>query len=174
MAKFKQDPKRNLLLSIDPGSHSMGICIFDADTRDYIDSATFVCHEGAWPERMHSIAAQSEKFLAKYWERVGYIAAELIPPLGDKGIQSSCGAVLSVYPMHAQVNRNTFISPSSWKKMARLAGCSMKDPKGIEAALSFFTEHSFESDDEADAALIGMCWMEKQWGALRPITRKPV
>lgn len=169
MAKFKPDLKRNLLLSIDPGSHSMGLCIFDTNTRDYVDSITLVCHDGPWPARMHSIADQARPFLAKYWERVGYAAAELIPPLGDKGIQSSCGAVLSLYPMHAQVNRNTFISPPSWKKMCRLAGCTMKDPKGIEAALSFVIDHSFESDDEADAFLIGLFWMEKQWGALRKV-----
>jgi len=165
--KTKEWGPDDMLLAIDPASHSAGLALFTLQDNAFIDAKTLTAQKGEWPERLFSMQMQAAEFLEAYEGNIKVIVTELIPSVADPTVHSCIGALASCLPFKAKINRNTFLSPSTWKAFARRQGAipqpgaKRQDVKGIKAIHDMLGKdfHNFDSDDAADATIMGICWL---------------
>lgn len=167
MSKKKPWAEDDILMSIDPGSHSCGISLFCLHDKSFVGSVTLSAPKGSWSERLYLMQMQAVEFLEPYGGNIKIIAVELVPRSADPTVQMCAGAIVACLPFDAQFNRNTFVPVATWKKYAReqgaipREGAKRQDVKGIDAVHDIFGKdfHDFKSDDECDAFLIGLYYL---------------
>lgn len=157
----------DVLLAIDPASHSAGLALFTLKDNGFIASKTLLGGKGEWPERVYKMQMEAYEFLEPYSGNIKIVVSELIPKMADPSVQCVTGAIASCLPFDAKFSRGTFVAVSSWKAWARSQGAvpdvggKNKDVKGIKAVHDIFGKefHHFDSDDAADSFLIGLTWL---------------
>ena len=154
------------LISIDPASCRAGVVIIQLTEPLMLVSVHAITASGTtWSERFASIYRQVLKIPLPRGEYE--FAIEKMPALAHFGLAASAGPIVAAVGeqgVKADVTKMSYIAPTSWKALPRKFGCKDKSPKGIKA-LKFinpaWAQACGDSDDIADACLIGMAWCVK-------------
>ncbi len=159
--KSKKNPFKNLIiLAIDPASHSAGAALF---IDDKVYSIRLLANKSSlWSERIFQQREQLTDFLNKYLKSntINTLVVENLTGFGHAKLSYSVGSLCSLPSIKSELN---LVGTSTWKAMARRFVCKDKDPKGLNA-LKYIRPDLIElcsSDDEADAIMIGLAYMEK-------------
>ena len=152
------------LLSIDPSSNLTGLAFFQDG--ELIRAVTLIASGTTWTERFSSLTSQTRSLLETS-QVSGHleIAIERIPTVAHPGIGLAGGAVLAgagLAGVIANVTKESFISPSSWKALARKAGDSDRSPKGVSALDYVLPGSGVRDEDAADAVLIGLAYLARK------------
>lgn len=145
-------------ISIDPGSVSCGIAVFDLNGR-FIDSFEVKANPGMIASmRIFSI---HKAFEAEWRRRFGdklmanFCSCENLPPSRLACLHLSPGAILASGVITADLHPSSYISPSAWKYVARELGSKEKDPKGRKILTDIGWGFEMPTgDDAADAIII--------------------
>ena len=153
-------------LAIDPASRLCGVSLFHGDS--YIASICLTSSFKTWSARASQMRSQLKDFVLEHLPQNAVITRaviELIPKIVDPSVQLIAGAIIADPAFQINPTRKFFVSPSSWKAFARRKGCTMKDPKGVQALTEAGLQPSgnleIKSEDIADSMLLYYYWLEK-------------
>jgi Holliday junction resolvasome RuvABC endonuclease subunit len=152
-----------MLLSIDPGTNQFGLALFDIKSRSLVESWTLCAPaKGTTVQRMVSVQSLVSRVVGD--KPITQVAVEFYPKSQIPFI--AIGAVLAgLTSAKAQINKASLVTPSAWKSYVKknaAPGYIIPDViKGIPALACLGMNLAADSDDEADAILVGLTWMSK-------------
>lgn len=148
-------------LSVDPASILCGVALWK--DRKFVDSRLLKADEKIlFSLRMQSICNQLTDFLNVYDAIVSEIVTEHNT---DRFSLNACIGSLLVSPrVVAPFYSHNYVPQMSWKAWAQRRGApgSCKYIKGVKALSATGFPHVPQSDDEADAIMIGLTYFERQ------------
>ena len=153
--------KRDILVSIDPSSHNSGIALLTL-SGEFITTFPLVSKASLWSNRFLEHHQQFAAKIAPYVDRVATICYE-------KNVRSSVALLaqlgaLAICLPGALINDATGVCPQSWKKYWRMqTNIKKASPKGLEdlRLLGGIYANMNISEDESDALLIALCYLDK-------------
>jgi len=154
-----------LLMAIDPGSTSCGVAIFDLDNGDLVDSACFKA-DGyhSWGSRFQDIVKQYKATLKDYAKDVTEICYERNSTHGNDILTMVVGLMVVFCPRAKMTQKKCGVPPTTWKAwVRRKSGVrgEVKGCDGLELVRPGWVDTYDLGEDEADACLIGLAWMQK-------------
>ena len=153
-----------MLLAIDPGTNSFGLALFDIPSGKLAHATTLVTDpKGCTVQRLVNV--HSLVYNAMGTTKITDIAVEFYPKSQIPFI--AIGAILAgLTNCTAQISKTCLVTPTSWKAyVKRCKDLTKPLPeviKGIAALECMGLDIAVDSDDAADAVLIGLCWLDKK------------
>ncbi len=144
------------ILAIDPASNKAGVALY---YNEIIRSALLTGY-GNWTQRITQQRQQLELFLNHYLpedEIINHLVVENIVGFRNSKLSYSVGALCSLPCIQSDLN---LMSPSCWKKVVKKCGGG-KTSKGFSALRYVRPAYPQVSDDEADAILMLLAYLEK-------------
>ncbi len=149
-------------LSIDPGSHKMGVAAFDREGK-YLCSVLLKANpKDPAARRLHTIRTKfeswfSEKFGDAY---VTVTTLEHLPPNQiTPSLPISAGCIVACQHNVSRLTPEVAICTNTWKSVAKQFGCNMRDPKGVMIFRQIPWEFPIPpTEDEADAVIIYLAY----------------
>lgn len=144
------------ILAIDPASNKAGVALY---YNEIIRSALLTGY-GNWSQRITQQRQQLELFLNHYLpeeEIIDHLVVENVGKFHNAKLNYSVGALCSLPNIQSDLN---LISPATWKSVVRKCGGG-KSSKGFTALRYVRPAYPQVSDDEADAILILLAYLEK-------------
>ena len=144
------------ILAIDPASNKAGVALY---YNEIIRSALLTGY-GNWTQRITQQRQQLELFLNHYLpedEIINHLVVENIVGFRNSKLSYSVGALCSLPCTQSDLN---LMSPSCWKKVVKKCGGG-KTSKGFSALRYVRPAYPQVSDDEADAILMLLAYLEK-------------
>jgi len=152
-------------ISIDPGSISCGIAVFDSLGK-YIDSFEVKVPNYLMPSTR--LFKMRERFEVIWREKfpdtlANVCTLELLPPSKCAVLQNSAGAILSSGFIVADLPAKNYIAPPTWKSEMRKLGASGEVIKGKHTLNAIGWKYAEPpGDDAADAIIIYQAARRKQ------------
>jgi hypothetical protein len=149
-----------IILAIDPASISAAAALFLPT--GIITKQLLADKSDNWTKRIGTQRQILMEWLSEQIpdQVVDKFVVEEVGIFSNAKLSYSVGALASV----PQINSDLFLlGVSTWKSMAKRYGCTTKDPKGKKALAIVRPDIKVSSDDEADAVLIGLAFLERGW-----------
>jgi hypothetical protein len=144
------------IIAIDPASNKAGVALY---YNEMIRSALLTGY-GNWTQRITQQRQQLELFLNHYLpenEIINHLVVENVVGFRNSKLSYSVGALCSLPCIQSELN---LMAPSCWKKIVKKCGGG-KIQKGFAALRYVRPAYPQVSDDEADAILMLLAYLEK-------------
>jgi hypothetical protein len=144
------------ILAIDPASNKAGVALY---YNEILRSALLTGY-GNWTQRITQQRQQLELFLNHYLpenEIINHLVVENVSGFRNSKLSYSVGALCSLPCIQSDLN---LVSPAVWKRIVRKYGGG-KSTKGFLALQCVRPAYPQVSDDEADAILMLLAYLEK-------------
>ena len=152
-----------LILGVDPAT-SCGLCLIDGESKELVESYTIKAKGSTWGEKLNDFGDQFEAVFAEHFEDIAHIVYEKNGRFASDLITLFVGRIAQALPGIKIGEKAHGVGCQTWKKWVRLeCGINIKDPKGCESLA--MVRPGWEEDmgdDEADAAMIALCWLSKR------------
>jgi hypothetical protein len=139
----------------------MGIALMDFEG-NVLDSITLVSDEKTWGLRLADMNYQFSKWKIDK-EAVTEVCCEYIKGSSNAPLLNCISGIIWYQLPHINLKMTTFIVPPTWKAFVRKK-TGEKEPKGVASLKKFGYSVKGLSEDEADAILIGLCYLSKRRG----------
>lgn len=145
------------MLAIDPASREAGVALFK--NAELIGVWQLSTDEPTWGQRLCDLSVQFGELPIPH-EDIEEVAIECLKGASNSPMLNAISGVFIQYLPKVNLKPKSFITPSSWKAVARKV-TGEKEPKGY-STLSKMGTYPEMSDDCADAVLIGLTYLSKK------------
>lgn len=151
-----------MLLAVDPGSKAMGLALLTLEG-EVIMTALLSSSKPTWGARLAEMNAQFAKLKFKQ-KMVTEVACEHVKGSSNAPLLNCISGIIWYQLPQINLKQTTFIVPPTWKAYVRKT-TGEKDPKGVDSLKKLcYGVDGILSDDEADAVMIGLCYLNKTRG----------
>lgn len=148
-----------MLLSLDPSSRKTGVALFTLNG-NLLGTWQLVTDETTWGMRLCEQACQFAELPIPH-EEITEVAAEALKGASNSVTLNAISGIFWMFLPLVNLKPSSFIVPSSWKAFVRKK-TGEKEPKGLVSLRAFGYAGPDVSDDEADAIMIGLCYLSKR------------
>lgn len=150
----------NLILTLDPSSTNLGVCIGDFDG-NVLFTGTAKTRQKSWGKRLEELQTQVIDFILPYEDNIHTIVFEN-NTFSPAPLWMSVAMVSLLLP-DADIGQHTGIFNGTWKALYRkkTGDIGNKSPKGRAALAKWDATITTDSDDSADATMIFKTFIDR-------------
>lgn len=147
------------LLSVDPASRQTGIAVFN-EYGLIVSTHVLSTNAKTWGERLCDLSTQFAELPIEH-ELITEVCCEHLKGAANSVTLNCISGIFWQYLPNVNLSDKNFITPSSWKALVRRRTGEEK-PKGLKSLRLYGYDGPNITDDEADAILIGLCYLDKK------------